>query len=53
MEDFNQFYQKKNDFKKKMPKAGKHVKRVVIGAAGLILVAVLAGDATYQIQEQE
>ncbi len=53
MEDFKQFYQKKNDFKKKMPKMGKSVKRIAIGAAGLIVVAVLATDMTYQIQEQE
>lgn len=29
------------------------MKRIVIGAAGLVIIAGLAGDATYQIQEQE
>ena len=38
---------------KKLQKPGKHVKRIVIGAAGLAIIAGLAGDATYQIQEQE
>ena len=37
----------------KPQKPGKHVKRIVIGVAGLVLIASLAGDATYQIQEQE
>ena len=36
-----------------MPKLGKHVKRIVIGAAAAVVVVVLASDATYQIQEQE
>ena len=34
---------------KKLQKPGKHVKRIVIGAAGLVIIAGLAGDATYQI----
>ena len=38
---------------KKLQKPGKHAKRIVIGAAGLVIIAGLAGDATYQIQEQE
>ena len=38
---------------KKLQKPGKHVKRIVIGTAGLVIIAGLAGDATYQIQEQE
>ena len=38
---------------KKLQKPGKHVKRIVIGAAGLVIIAGFAGDATYQIQEQE
>ena len=37
---------------KKLQKPGKHVKRIVIGAAGLVIIAGLAGDATYQIQER-
>ena len=44
--------EKVNPFKK-LQKPGKHVKRIVIGAAGLVIIAGLAGDATYQIQEQE
>ena len=44
--------EKVNPFKK-LQKSGKHVKRIVIGAAGLVIIAGLAGDATYQIQEQE
>lgn len=34
-------------------KMGKHAKRIVIGAAGLIVIAVFASDVSYQIQEQE
>ena len=44
--------EKVNPFKK-LQKPGKHVKRIVIGAAGLVIIAGLAGDATYQIQEQK
>lgn len=62
MEDFNNFG--KNPFsgmgrKKpekspvKMPKAGKHVKHVILGVAGIAVIGILAGDASYQIQEQE
>lgn len=58
MEDFNNFG--KNPFsgmggKKsvKMPKAGKHVKRGVIGVVGIAVLGILASDASYQIQEQE
>ena len=29
---------------KKLQKPGKHVKRIVIGAAGLVIIAGLAGD---------
>ena len=36
-----------------LPKPGKRFKRIMVGAAGLIVLAVLAGDSTYQIQEQE
>ena len=36
-----------------MPKMGKHVKRIVIGAAAAVVIVVFASDATYQIQEQE
>lgn len=43
---------KKRPFKK-MPKAGKHAKRVALAAAGLVVVGILALDCTYQIQEQE
>ena len=50
MDEFNQF--KKKSFTK-VPKPGKHLKRIVIAAAGAVVLAVLAGDATYQIQEQE
>ena len=39
--------------KKKMQKPGKHVGRVAAAAAGVAVIALLAGDATYQIQEQE
>ena len=36
-----------------MPKMGKRVKHILIGAAAAVVVVVLASDATYQIQEQE
>lgn len=50
MEQFNEF--KKVPFSK-MPKPGKHLKRIAIGAVGLVVVLGFAGEATYQIQEQE
>lgn len=37
----------------KIPKPGKHLKRIIIAAAGLAVAAIFAGDASYQIQEQE
>ncbi len=52
--DFNEFT--RGSFRqpfKKMPKPGKYVKRVVIGAACVAVIAVCAMDCTYQIQEQE
>lgn len=49
----DQFNQNNNNPFGKIPKPGKHFKRIVIGVAGLAVVALLAGDATYQIQEQE
>lgn len=36
-----------------MPKMGKHVKRIMVGAAAAVVIVVFASDATYQIQEQE
>lgn len=48
-----QFNQNRNNPFGKIPKPGKHFKRIVIGVAGLAVVALLAGDATFQIQEQE
>lgn len=53
MEDFRQFYQKDYNFKNRMPKVGKHAKRLAIAAAVVAVAALLASDATYQIQEQE
>lgn len=50
MDEFNQFNKKSFT---KVPKPGKHVKRIAIAAAGVAVLAILAGDATYQIQEQE
>lgn len=43
---------KKRPFKK-VPKAGKHAKRIVLAAAGLVIAGTFALDCTYQIQEQE
>lgn len=37
----------------KVPKPGKGTKRIAAGVIGLALFALLASDATYQIQEQE
>lgn len=37
----------------KIPKAGKWIKRVIIGGAGLLTAGIFALDCTYQIQEQE
>ena len=44
-----------NNVKKKvkMPKGGKHVKRIVLVAAGAAIIGLMATDCTYQIQEQE
>ena len=36
-----------------IPKAGKWIKRVIIGGAGLLTAGIFALDCTYQIQEQE
>lgn len=38
---------------KKMPKAGKYAKRILIVAVGAAVIAVFGTDCTYQIQEQE
>lgn len=43
---------KENMFSK-VPKPGRHFKKAAAGVAGLAVVAILATDATYQIQEQE
>lgn len=43
---------KKRPFKK-VPKTGKHAKRIVLAAAGLVIAGTFALDCTYQIQEQE
>lgn len=55
MTDFEENnWNKKKSFKLKMPKkTGRHLKRGVIGAVGLAVVALMAFDCTYQIQEQE
>ena len=44
-----------NNSKKKvrMQKGGKHVKRIILVAAGAAVIGLLATDCTYQIQEQE
>lgn len=44
-----------NNVKKKvkMPGGGKHVKRIVLVAAGVAIIGLMATDCTYQIQEQE
>lgn len=43
-----------NKFSKvKVPKPGKHFKRALAGVAGVVVIGILATDATYQIQEQE
>lgn len=60
MDQFNEFKEgfstrktRGSSGKRKMPNPGRHTKKIVLAAAGLALAAVLAGDATYQIQEQE
>lgn len=55
MEDFNQNNRGFSSRMKKprMPKPGKKTKAAVIVVAGVAVIALLAGDATYQIQEQE
>ena len=39
--------------KRKMQKSGKHVKRIILVAAGAAVIGLMATDCTYQIQEQE
>ena len=39
--------------KKKIPKMGKRAGFIAAAAVGAAMIALLAGDATYQIQEQE
>lgn len=53
MTDFDNL--KNNSFRamKKMPKAGKYAKRILIVAVGAAVIAVFGTDCTYQIQEQE
>ncbi len=62
MEDFNNFGnnlfsgmngKKAGKTPGKMPKVGKHMKHVALGVAGIVVIGILAGDASYQIQEQE
>lgn len=62
MEDFNNFGnnpfsgmngKKSGKTPGKMPKVGKHMKHVALGVAGIAVLGILAGDASYQIQEQE
>ena len=36
-----------------MQKSGKHVKRIILVAAGAAVIGLMATDCTYQIQEQE
>ena len=48
----NEFNENNKGFPKKK-KTGKYVKRIGIAAAGAAAVFVLAGNSTYQIQEQE
>lgn len=38
---------------KKLPKAGRHVKKVALAVVGVAVIGTLAKDCTYQIQEQE
>lgn len=38
---------------KKMPKAGKYAKRIVMAAVAVAVIIILGTDCTYQIQEQE
>ena len=39
-----------NKFSKvKVPKPGKHFKRALAGVAGVVVIGILATDATYQI----
>ena len=39
--------------KRKMQKSGKHVKRIILVAAGAAVIGLMTTDCTYQIQEQE
>lgn len=50
MEEFEKM---KNRPFRKIPKPGKHIKRMVIAAVGVMIVGGMAFDCTYQIQEQE
>lgn len=48
----NEFNENKKGFPK-MKNSGRHVRKIAIAAVGVAALFVLAGDSTYQIQEQE
>lgn len=48
-----EFQNGQNNMFSKVPKPGKHFKKAAIGIAGVAIIAIMATDATYQIQEQE
>lgn len=49
----NEFNKDMNHVSRKIRKPGKHTKRIAAAAVGLVVIGLLATDATYQIQEQE
>lgn len=53
MTDFDNLKNQSFRSLKKMPKAGKYVKRIIIAAMAAAVIIILGSDCTYQIQEQE
>lgn len=53
MTDFDNLKNQSFRSLKKMPKAGKYVKRIIIAAMAVAVIIILGSDCTYQIQEQE
>ncbi|MDO4308275.1 MAG: FtsH protease activity modulator HflK [Eubacteriales bacterium] len=53
MTEFDEMSKRSSRKRVKMPKAGKHAKKIGVIVAGAAVIGVLATDCTYQIQEQE
>lgn len=53
MTEFDEMKKRSSGKKVKLPKTGKHAKKIGVIVAGIAVIGVMATDCTYQIQEQE